>query len=74
MSGYRSGAGKPAEGAVQAALAELLGSLGFGAMAKQAGAEQDEEALRLYARIIVKQAPAERRQAIRERLELLGLL
>lgn len=71
---YQSG-GRPAPASVQAAaLSELLAALGFGAMAKQAGAEQDEEALRLYARIVLKQAPAEKRQAMRERLERLGLL
>lgn len=74
-AGYRSG-GRPALEAVQAALAisELLGSLGLGAMAKQAAAERDAEALQLYARIVLKKAPADRRPAMRERLEALGLL
>jgi hypothetical protein len=75
VSGFSSGGRREASVAsVQAALAELLGALGFRAMALQAGAETDPEALRLYARIILKQAPAERRQPWRERLELLGLL
>ena len=72
MSGYQSG-GRPMA-SVQAALAELLGALGFRAMSLQAADEQDEEKLRLYARIIVKQAPAERRPQILRRLEQLGLL
>jgi hypothetical protein len=63
---------KPAS--VQAALADLLGSLGFRAMAEQVRAETDPEKLGLYARIILEQAPAAKRPAIRERLERLGLL
>lgn len=75
MSGYRSGGGPAPElASVQAALAELLGALGLGAMAKQAGAERDPESQKLYARIILNRAPAERRPAMRERLERLGLV
>ncbi len=66
--------GRPEPASVQAVLEELLGALGFGAMAKQAGAETDPEKLQLYARIIVKQAPVERKPAIIARLRLLQLL
>lgn len=71
MSGRRQ---KASKASVQAALAELLGALGFRAMALQASAEHDDEALKLYARIIVQKAPEERRPEIRYRLERLGLL
>lgn len=75
MSGFSSGGRRPADVAsVQAALAELLGALGFRAMADQAGAETDPEKLQLYARIILRQAPADRRPAMRSRLESLGLV
>ena len=73
MSGYQSGRAVPAA-AVASMLSELLGALGFRAMALQAGAELDPEKLRLYARIIVKQAPAARRAEIVEGLERVGLL
>jgi hypothetical protein len=71
---YSSGSERPAQASIQAALAELLGALGFRAMAEQARAETDPEKLGLYARIILRQAPADRRPVMRERLEALGLL
>jgi hypothetical protein len=72
---YRSG-GQPAPlASVQAALAELLGALGCGrALCLQAGVEADPEKLQLYAQIIVKKAPADRKAAIVERLQALELL
>jgi hypothetical protein len=71
---YSSGGQRPAQASVQALLAELLGALGFRAMAEQARAETDPEKHGLYARIILRQAPADRRPIMRERLEALGLL
>lgn len=69
----RRGQPEPVPG-LQAALAELLGTLGFRAMAEQARAEADPEKLSLYARIIVQQAPEAYKAAVRERLAALGLL
>jgi hypothetical protein len=72
VSGSQNGRKEPAS--IPEALSELLGALGFGAMAKQARQEQDVEKQRLYASIILRQAPAGRRPAIRARLEQLGLV
>ncbi len=65
----------PAElAAVQIALAELLGGLGFKAMSEQAAKEEDRENLELYARIIMKNAPPAMAEPIRQRLAFLRLL
>lgn len=72
MSGSQNGRSEPAS--IPEALYELLGALGFGAMAKQARQERDVEKQRLYASIILRHAPSGRRPAIQVRLERLGLV
>ena len=49
---------------IQDAMSELLGSLGFDAMARDVRTEQDVERLRQYARIIVKQSPQEHKMRL----------
>lgn len=69
-----SGIGQPEAASAAAALSELLQAFGGRAMALQAAEERDPEKLQLYARIILVRAPADKKAAIRSRLERLGLL
>jgi len=43
---------------IQDAMSELLAALGFEAMAREVKSEEELDRLRQYARIIVKQSPA----------------
>lgn len=55
---------------IQDAMSELLGAMGFEAMAREVKTEQELDRLRKYAAIIVKQSPANVRMEIANRFRL----
>jgi Ni2+-binding GTPase involved in maturation of urease and hydrogenase len=55
---------------IQDALSELLDALGFAAMAADVITETDQERLRKYARIIVKQSPQSHKLALANRFRM----
>lgn len=58
---------------INTALYELLSALGFVTMAREARDDKDESRFPLYARVVLKNAPAAFRAKIRTRFEMLGL-
>lgn len=48
------------------ALAELLSALGFRSMAREVRKEEDPSRIRVYARIIYRNAPESKRRNLRE--------
>ena len=59
---------------MQDAMSALLFALGFDAMAEAVKTETDKERLCRYARVIVKQSPAEKKLALANNFRLAGLL
>lgn len=59
---------------IQGAMAALLLALGFDAMAEAVKTETDRERLSRYARVIVKQSPADKKLALANNFRLAGLL
>ena len=57
-----------------AALSELLAALGFRAMADDCATETRPEYLRRYARVVLKNAPAAQKEALRTRFVMLRLV
>lgn len=59
---------------IQDALSALLLALGFEAMAKGVLTETDRDRMMRYARVVLKNAPADARAEITPRLRIAGLL
>jgi hypothetical protein len=62
------------EATVQQMLGEFLGAMGFEAMAHDVQSETDRARLQRYARVVLKQLPADRKRAVHSRFALLGLV
>ena len=59
---------------IQTALSELLGALGFTAMARDVATETEWATLSKYARIVVKNSPEHAKRALTTRFYRLRLL
>jgi hypothetical protein len=59
---------------IQNAMSALLFALGFDAMASAVKTETDRDRLSRYARVIVKQSPANKKLALANNFRLAGLL
>jgi hypothetical protein len=59
---------------IQNAMSALLFALGFDAMALAVKTETDRDRLSRYARVIVKQSPADKKLALANNFRLAGLL
>jgi hypothetical protein len=58
----------------QAAMAELLGALGFDAMAREVRGERNAMRLNKYARVILANLPADKVADVRAKLRVLGVV
>ena len=61
-------------GMIQEILSTLLFSLGFEQMSKDVRKDSSVEGLRRYARIIIKQLPADKKPAIQAHFQSLNLI
>jgi len=59
---------------IQDAMSALLFALGFDAMAEAVKTETDRERLCRYARVIVKQSPADKKLVLANNFRIAGLL
>jgi hypothetical protein len=59
---------------MQDAMSALLLALGFETMASEVKTETDRERLSRYARVIVKQSPADKKLALANNFRMAGLL
>jgi hypothetical protein len=69
-----SGEGEMADKGTQLALSELLDALGFAAMARDVKTEDDPKRLSHYARIILKQAPQDKKLGLKRMFLTLRLI
>jgi len=60
--------------AITEMLRSFLDALGFAAMARDVVSETDIDRIRHYARVVLKNSPVERKEAIRARFVMLRLV